>query len=320
MVDHGRQMPPIDIHQRLMCKRTYQLILCIFTLLFLNNPALSEPLRLSTWNLEWLTSGQVTRVARNQQDIRVLAQEFKRLQPDVLFFQEVNDKHAITQIVGHQYQVIFSDRAENAQKQHQFATINQYTGLALKKGLKYDDPQDIQLTPYSKLRYATYIVLKQSNQPIHLLSVHLKSGCFGRLKRGKKSCQQLQQQAHVLNQWLLQRERRHEAYIIAGDFNHHLADPQDWFWQQMTRQLKAPPRLATRETQSKCHVRSAKNSAHIYQYRKLIDHIVISPSLTSSSLNRSATNKMTAWQTDYKPAALRHHRLSDHCPISVTLH
>ena len=290
--------------------------------------AFADSKLITSWNFEWLSHrGEVSTLSKNRtsKDIKMLAIHFRQLSPSILFFQEVDSNEAILNVVGRRYRVYLSDRIQKPFRNHQFDDINQYTGIAVKHGINVQDPHDIRLdkTPSSKLRFATYIIVdniaaiinKKANPTtdeispkIHLLSVHLKAGCSGSY-RNSSSCLTLKQQAVELNYWLRARVHNKESFIMAGDFNHALAFPNDWFYQVLTQTIQNHVILTSRRTEAHCVVRSKRNPNRTYKYKNLIDHIVISSDLATRQ----------AKQHVYTKQQVLSYQLSDHCPISVSL-
>lgn len=266
------------------------------------------PFKVVTWNIEWLTSHHdrsIPQSIRTNDDFEILKRYFKIMSPDVLAFQEVNDLDAIRRVVGSGYHIVLSDRAKKENKRHQFPDINQYTGFAIKHRLAYHNIADFPLVQKksSKLRFASYVVLgPNTEQPVHLLSIHLKAGCSGAY-HDNYACFQLLQQAEVLAEWIEEREEQGDNYIIAGDFNHNLAYPTDWMWEVM--RIEGNMHLATKNTSADCKVRSNRNANKTHQFRSLIDHIIVSNALSTTNVR----------QQIYSVRDVIDHRLSDHCPV-----
>ena len=269
--------------------------------------------KLSTWNVEWLDMQGNERFKpslRSKADFNKMSYYFHKLDTSVLTFQEVSSKSVIKKVVGSDYDIYLSDRNEQRYRYLQFNGINQYTGIAVKKGMTIHDPSDFSLLPEDrrdKLRFATYIVIEDwLKQPVHLLSIHLKAHCSGRYQ-SNNSCQTLKQQGEQLNRWIKQREKQNHTYVISGDFNHNLAYPNDWLWEHMTQDTQA--KLATRNVQAKCKVRSRNNPGRTHQFRSLIDHMIVSDNL----MIKNATQQV------FTRDDVLNYQLSDHCPVSLTL-
>lgn len=266
---------------------------------------------LSSWNMEWLDLRGNERFApslRKSDDFYKMSHYLERSNPLILAFQEVSSKEAISKVVGDQYHIYLSDRSLAKFSHLQFEDINQYTGFAVDKSLSVSDPTDINLLSANqrKLRFASYIII-ETEQPLHLLNVHLKAGCSGKFKTNR-NCNTLRQQTQALNKWISEREENQQNYAIIGDFNHNLAHPKDWMWEMLAEGTSA--RLATRDTKAQCKVKSRNDPNRLHQFRSLIDHMVISRSLEISAPK----------QTVFESKDVLNYQLSDHCPISATLY
>ena len=290
---------------------------CVLSLFMLNtlwlNFAHAGQVLFTSWNLEWLTNNPVEKIAaskRTNNDFFKLALHLNSIRPDILAFQEVDSISTINKILDNKYNIFISDRNNNTNSYLQFSDINQYTGFAVSERWQVTDPQDIRLSPGRKLKFATYIVLQQDSAPaIHLLSVHLKAGCGGKYKRND-SCNVLRKQGKKLNQWIKTRLNHNESFILLGDFNHNLAYPRDWLWEELTKGTKENHvRLATQSSEANCRVRSKRSKQKIYRYRNLIDHIVVSGDLNFSQ----------PVQNLYPEGQVLNYQLSDHCPLSMKL-
>ncbi|NOH96946.1 endonuclease/exonuclease/phosphatase family protein [Vibrio sp. 99-70-13A1] len=276
-------------------------LLCFFSI-----SSSATPLTVSTWNIEWLTtktSNQLSIPQRTQEDKSKLSEYFNKLNSDVVAFQEVDSIEALSRISGNEYDLFLSERADPVNKQHQFSHINQYTGFAVRKGTSFTNYADFPLEKNSKLRFASYISVEIDGNEVHLLSIHLKAGCSGAY-RGNKNCQRLKAQGKRLNQWIRAREESNDAYIILGDFNHNLGYSNDWMWDILTDNTSAT--LATKNTQAKCKIRSNRHKGKTHQFRSVIDHIVVSDSLSFQP----------AEQNLFKTQDVLDFKLSDHCPVS----
>ncbi|WP_242504904.1 endonuclease/exonuclease/phosphatase family protein [Aliivibrio finisterrensis] len=272
----------------------------------------SYAITISTWNMEWLTLNSNEKFQsskRHLQDFEQLNHYFSLSNSQVLAFQEVDSIEAIQKVVGNDYQIFISDRSTNPKKQ--FNDINQYTGFAIHSSIPATNPKDFTLLPNkksSKLRYATYIIATINEQPIHLLSVHLKSGCLGQ-KKNNYSCSTLEQQTEELTDWINEREDKNEKYLILGDFNHTLAHPRSWLWRNIDKQANKNPILLTKNTKGNCTAKQWKRGWPKYTtFTRLIDH----------GISNIATNNLTVTQQVFKQSDVKKYQLTDHCPILFT--
>lgn len=284
-------------------------------LLGASTTAQAENAVISSWNLEWLTlnpSVSADRGKRSAQDLDALASHFSQLDSDVVAFQEVDSAQAMQRIAGNHYQIVMSDRSLARNQKRQFSDSNQYTGFAIRRGVPFADPADIDLMrqQHDKLRFGAYIVLyPDSTQPLHILNVHLKAGCSGKFSASNRSCRTVREQGEALNQWLSLRVRLKQSYLIVGDFNHNLAYQGDWLWQEIGAGLPQAPQLTTRQTRAECKVRSRNQTNKLHQFRSLIDHVIASPDLALQP----------PYQVTFDPQQVLTYKLSDHCPVRAVL-
>ena len=298
-----------------MMARLLTLLTLGITLLF---PLASygQTLDITTWNIEWLnlnSDATEDKGKRSDADFQALTRHFQRFNTDILAFQEVDSIAAIQKVVGNDYRIVLSERAMPQHQQHQFRTLNQYTGFAIKSTIPFATPADIDLYRRTnhKLRFATYVILyPNTRKEMHLLAVHLKAGCAGAFHPNADSCQTLKTQGKALNHWLQERERHQHAFMILGDFNHNLAYRDDWLWQIITHNTAQSARLATQDTPARCQVRSRRQPDKLHRFRSLIDHIIVSRQVTHQQVQQMV------FPTD---EVLRY-RLSDHCPIHGQFH
>ncbi|RJX75446.1 endonuclease/exonuclease/phosphatase family protein [Vibrio sinensis] len=288
-------------------------LISLFSCLLISPAGFADTsIKFSTWNIEWLTNDPIKSIKstqREEKDFAALANHFSTMKSDVLAFQEVDSEQAIEKLVGNDYHIYLSDRANRSYQRNQFDDINQYTGFAIDKNIPVLDKPDIKLdkSPGSKLRFGTYVILyPDSDSPIHALSIHLKARCSGKYKNNRH-CQTLKQQGIQLNQWILEREQQQQPYIILGDFNHNLAYRNDWLWNDVTEGTQAV--LLTESTNASCKVRSNKNPNKTHQFRSLIDHIITSDLLLSHN----------TVQNSFNTADVLNFQMSDHCPISTDI-
>ncbi|WP_040890497.1 endonuclease/exonuclease/phosphatase family protein [Vibrio ezurae] len=297
-----------------MRKKSLAFASLMLLILSVSTGAYAADLKLTTWNLAWLSTQsypQFSESQRDKNDFATLSRYFESIHPDLLAFQEVDSAQAIQQVVGSQYTVVLSERALPKHSAKQFRDINQYTGFAFNKNLQVIEHPDLDLNveKHGKLRFATYIEItsNQDSSHLHLLSVHLKAGCQGK-KNPNRSCNIVEQQAKQLNQWIKQRENKGQSYIVLGDFNHNLAYKGDWVWQILSKNT-AKATLASRTSQATCEIRSNRNPKQTHRFRSLIDHIIV-----SSDLNHTLPK-----QNVYAKQDVLNYQLSDHCPVSFSL-
>ncbi|MFM2481646.1 endonuclease/exonuclease/phosphatase family protein [Celerinatantimonas sp. YJH-8] len=274
---------------------------------------------IGSWNLDWLDQRNSSKgPVRDADDYEQLSRLFAKTNIDVLGFQEVASQADIRQVVGTNYQIELSHRAESGDPRQ----WPQYTGFAIRRGIAYQRHLDLVLdvTHGHQLRNGIDITLLDGRKPyLRLLVVHLKSRCFSQKKRpthqkSNGSCYTLYLQSLRLQKWVADREREGIPFMIVGDFNRRMAqDPNDWLLRTLSSgdSGKAIPLiLATRLHQSHCLVGYRdKNQVYVKRYTAYIDHLIYDQDAQQHVRPHSFQ--------ELSPTAemVRQIQLSDHCPI-----
>ncbi|KXF83123.1 endonuclease/exonuclease/phosphatase family protein [Enterovibrio coralii] len=244
------------------------------------------------------------------------------LNADLLAFQEVDSVDALSRVIDpDEYNFYFSDRAKYHQKSR---GSNQFTGWAVKKNIEVIDHADFAplglptFLSKGNLRYGSYIEVRRENQPpLHLLSIHLKSGCFETPVRRNNSCKKLERQIDALSVWIKTRQKLGHEFVIAGDFNHYMNTSNEWVWETLQKEAGKGNLINLSEhTIAKCKARRFNYRTKRWEqvvYDKLIDHIIASPGVLSSDIIPLAK------QFRYSYHSVANYRLSDHCPVYVGL-
>ncbi|WP_245621503.1 endonuclease/exonuclease/phosphatase family protein [Enterovibrio calviensis] len=280
-------------------------------------------LTLATWNMEWLTDkGDRVQGKREAGDYLMMQTVASVIDADLIAFQEVDGPESLSKVLDPQkYDFYFSDRAKRYKRSR---GSHQFTGWAVKKGVEVIDHKDYQplglptFLSAGNLRYGAYIEVIRDNEPsLHLLSIHLKSGCFEKAVRRNNSCKKLERQIEALAIWINAKQKLGQEFIIAGDFNHYLNERNEWAWKSLLDQTEPNSVInLSASTPAKCKARKfnyrTKRWEHVV-YNKLIDHIVASPGAIDHE------NVPKASQYKYSYHAVATYRLSDHCPIIVDL-
>jgi endonuclease/exonuclease/phosphatase family metal-dependent hydrolase len=278
--------------------------------------AAPAPLRIATWNMEWLVDGataQAARIAcrdgepaplpcdvvrtlaRDSADLARLASYARRLDADVVAFQEVENA-AIARRVFQGYRICMND-----------GPGVQHVGFALRPALARDCGEPVvALAAGGAGRAGRQLTLSAAGfEPIELLVVHLKSGCAREpLHSGTEACRLLAAQARELGRWIQARSAQQSHFVVLGDLNRGgpPVDP-DEFWS-----LLGPSAFLAAATEL-----PFANCAFGAPYREFIDHILVSRKL----INRLSVPPFK--QLRYAARDVAHYQLSDHCPVSVSL-
>jgi exonuclease III len=274
------------------------------------------PLRVATWNLQWLVEPGTARVARiacrdgvaaplpcdvartlarDSADLARLRAVVRRLDADVIAFQEV-ESAAVAQRVFRGYDICIAP-----------GSGVQHAGFAIRPRLQYRCREAlVSIAAGERGRAGQPLTLLPPGQPpIELLAVHLKSGCStDPLHSSGASCVLLARQARALGEWISERAGADDAFMVLGDLNRAgLPGPDDEFWSLLHPHLfeAAASHLPFR------------NCVFGAPYTEFIDHILVSQSLLPR-LHSPAFGQLR-----FEPHEATQYRLSDHCPVSVNL-
>jgi endonuclease/exonuclease/phosphatase family metal-dependent hydrolase len=260
----------------------------------------AKPLRLATWNLQWLSAETGTGVARRgNRDYARLSTYAERLDADIVAVQEVDGEEALARVFSPEvYSLHVTDGTER-----------QRVGFAWKRALSVVPHADHDALALGPLRAAADVSVTFAGHTFRLLSVHLKSGCFeGSLESKAVACRKLYQQLPLLEVWIDERAREGVPFAVLGDFNRRFfARPMEVTWVALddAEPLGAGLWSPTEGRQSRCW-----NSAR----PQFIDHLLFGDALRAFA--REATFLELVYDdTDAPHRAL----LSDHCPLALTV-
>lgn len=266
-------------------------------LLLLTVPAAAADLKITTWNLDWLTTRPSSApylppdvTLRQDADIARLAAYAQQLNADVIAIQEVDDWQAAARLFPRDRYAVHMTRDH----------VLQRVGIAVRRGIRYDPHPDVTALANNNLRSGADITLHLGAHDLRVLAVHLKKGCTHQpLQRPQgSSCRDLQAQIEPLQDWIRQRAAAGEAFIILGDFNRWM-DGHDAFLKALRQ--AAPLARATEGHSSPC-----------WGNETFIDHILAGG--PAAEWMQPETLKVLVYQ-ETDPAWKQ--RLSDHCPVSV---
>ena len=288
-------------------------IACLIALPFLAfglapPPAQAVELRIATWNLEHLddTEGDGC-VGRTQTDYDAMARQAAALGADIVAFQEVENEAAARRVFPPSaWEVAMSSRPPMARSRPCWDRPHAHvghlaTGFAIRRGLAWRRNADLSALGEGRpfQRWGTDITVTADGRDLRLLSVHLRSRCWGAAQdddgRRDDACALLRRQIARVKAWADARRSEGTPFVILGDFNRRLALPGDWAW-RMLSPPPAPLRLATASIETRCDPR----------YSSLIDHVVAGAGAQHMLLPGSVRE------------APRRERHPDHCAISAT--
>ena len=235
----------------------------------------ASDLRIAAWNLEHLNDehGEGC-IERLEEDFDAIARQIEALGADVVAFQEVENEAAAHRVFDPvKWNVVMSARPDTGEgptcyDRPEGRLQHQGTGIAIRRSVAYRRGTDVSSlsggNPY--LRWGTHVIVGRGERTLHVLSVHLKSGCWGARQdaQGREACTVLRAQMGALRNWIDERQRNGDRFAIVGDFNRRLAIPDDWAWHLLSPE-SSPLELPTAGISSHCDAR----------YPNFIDHIVL---------------------------------------------
>jgi len=259
-------------------------------------------LKLTTWNLEWLTLRRAGDAAlppdvrpKGADERALLLRYAEELAADVVAFQEVDGPEAATTVFAAPRYVLHFTRDRVVQR----------VGFAVRQGLRFTANPDLatlNVTPGAPhpLRAGADITLELPGGRLRLLAVHLKTGCReDKLDRSPRpQCDQLRLQLAALQGWIAQRRAEGVPFVLMGDFNRWM-DPRDGFFAGL--QSSGPLARATEGNSSPC-----------WGGGGFVDHIIAGGA--ARGWMQPGSLRVTVYR-ETGPAAKA--RLSDHCPVSV---
>ena len=233
-------------------------------------------LRIAAWNLEHLDDSEGHGcVGRTGADYAVLARQIEELDADIVAFQEVENAAAAHRVFpASEWHVEMSRRRPMKRSRACWGKPDSRlghlaTGFAIRRGIGYRRNADLKAPGAGNgfQRWASDITVTAGGAKLRLLSVHLKTGCWGerqdRDAERRKTCTVLRGQVEGLKGWADARRAEGTPFVILGDFNRRLALPGDWAWRLLSP-AAAPLLLLTEGVPFRCDPR----------YPAFIDHMV----------------------------------------------
>ncbi len=273
--------------------------------LLLAPAASARDLKLTTWNMEWLTARpdgdpSLPDDAHPKQpdDIVTLAGYARRLDADLVGIEEVDGPEIAAKI--------FPPERYRIEMTHD--AVVQRVGLVIRHGYDVTRHPDVTALDAAspearyRLRSGLDVTVSRDGASLRVLVVHLKTGCWDRPLRGRApaACPVLERQLGVLQDWVAARRDEGVPFVVMGDFNRDLT-AHDPFLDAL--QQTAPMALATAGRANPCWGGEA-----------FIDHI-LAGGPARRWMQPGSLRVMVYRETDPEMKE----RLSDHCPVSVRL-
>ena len=282
-------------------------LLALLVLVLGSPTGVAGELRVAAWNLEHLDDcdGEGC-VGRKSAHYVALARRVEELGADVVAFQEVENAAAAHRVFpASEWHIEMSGRPSMARSRACWGKSEARlghlaTGFAIRRGLAYRRNGDLKALGGAAgfQQWGTDITVAAGSRELRLLSVHLRTGCWGAKQdgesRSRKACATLRGQIGRLKAWADARRAEGMAFVILGDFNRRLTLPGDWAW-RLLLPPPAPLRLLTEGVRFRCDTR----------FPAFIDHMVAGGGAETLAVVGSFRE------------ALRRGPHPDHCAISA---
>ena len=276
----------------------------------------SPKVRFISWNMEHLAEnvgeGCLPREESDYEAMRVFAAS---LQADVVALQEVESVKAVARVFPEEeWNIIVSNRPAsraydcwgNGKKSTQ-----QRVGLVIRKGVKYEEVGEFKELSLDRegLRYGLVAKVIHGKDTLEVMSIHMKSGCFVQdySTSNRPACEVFEQQVSILDAWVEERVQEDRPFVLLGDFNHRIVNPENRLWRDLTEMDgKTVVLCNSMKNLRGCHPR----------YPEPIDHILMGAGAEHWHVEGSEAVYYFSGKSD---AMTEVEMLSDHCPIGVTL-
>ncbi len=263
-------------------------------------------LKLASWNLEFLAEKNGSGChPRDDADYARMKRAINDLDADVIAFAEVESPAAAARVFDPERYIIVMEARPGKPggmcgPGSSQTFIRQAVGFAIRQGISFTrnpDITDLQIGNPNLRSGADVTIKPAQGEPLRLLAVHLKSGCFqGTLG---SACSQLLQQMPVLARWIDTAAAGKTRFAVLGDWNRRLALKDDIFWATIDDKVPFNDDLTLTD-------RGALPSCDP-RFHDFIDHIV---------LDKRAGQQFARFSEIVPPSG---QNSSDHCPLVVEL-
>lgn len=273
-----------------------------------------DELRVVAWNIEHLAEANGEGcVPRTDEDYRKLREFANSMDADVVALQEVESVNAMARVFpAENWTFVISERPPSEPytcRGNGNPSTQQKVGFAIRKGVGYERKDDFRELGLGLegLRYGVVIQLTDFPEPMHVMAVHLKSGCFvdDYAASDRRACETFEQQAPLLDRWVEENFEQNQGFIVLGDFNHRISNTENRLWKLLTDMDEQPVMVMNSMSSLKgCHPR----------YPEPIDHILFG---AGAERYYQPGSEMVHYFGDSPETMTEEQMLSDHCPISI---
>jgi endonuclease/exonuclease/phosphatase family metal-dependent hydrolase len=261
-------------------------------------PAKARAIKLASWNLEFFDVPGRGRTPRAPEDYAALKRYADTLDADVVAVQEVASPEALSELFPSSEYAYHLASTGGAQR----------SGFVYRRNLAVSVEPDLEgLALGGDLRAGADIRLIVGGKKLRLLSVHLKAYCAtDSLDAPSDDCAKLKAQVPALEAWIDARAAENVPFAVLGDFNRAIGARDDQLYAELDDHQPATLSLRRASLRTHTHCRGRSQNA--------IDHVVL------GGRAGAALSEQGLLELAYDAADLSSGRkLSDHCPIEVTL-
>ncbi len=274
----------------------------------------SEDLRIVAWNIEHLAENDGEGcVARNESDYQALRDFAATMNADVVALQEVENEAAVARVFPlDEWEILLSERPDTNPYECRGSgrpSTQQKVAYAIRKGVSYEFIESFDELAIGNpgLRHGLVIRLTGTPEPVDVMNVHMKSGCFvdDYSTSNRDACETFEDQVPILDGWMEERIQNGTGFIVLGDFNHRIVELGNRLWSDLTTMDGSPVELrSSMENIRGCHPR----------YPAPIDHVVVGS--TALDYYKEGSEQVFFF-TDENMT--EDEMLSDHCPVGLDL-
>lgn len=276
--------------------------------------ALGEPFKVSTWNIENLTSKPKVNLVpyparlRELTDYMSISKILDNLQADIILYQEITSIEALEMVAPIDHQIVFANSVLDNDETFRLFTAISYNPNKARLLTTDTIATRIEFDDFYQGRVSTAVLLNVNGNRIWFVSVHLKSSCSNvTLPDFKKvtDCVILYHQLKKLSAWVQRVSSTVDAVVIGGDYNRR---PIANFSEDKYLQLL--PDKVGKKSISYPNYRETKCQEFKSSDKEAIDYFI--------TYRNDSVDVSKQWETIFNTQEVEKGAyISNHCPVSM---